>query len=91
MGQGNIFRSMGQSFCPQGGAGEHARQGSECGSWGMHAGGHVCQGACIREGGGLHTGETATEVEGTHPTGMHSCTKNTLYLLFYSFVCYFVS
>ena len=31
-------------------------------------------GACVA--GGMHAIETATEVGGTHPTGMHSCSKN---------------
>ena len=46
-----------------------------CGAGGMcgmgHAwwgGGHVWQGGCV-------TGETATAVDGTHPTGMHSCSN----------------
>ena len=55
---------------------------------GMHGRGHAWQGACMAGGmcgrgcvwqGGVHgqgtcvTGEMATAVDGTHPTGMHSC------------------
>ena len=51
---------------------------------GVCDGGHVWpwrkdawQGACMGEhvwwGGGVHAGQTVTEVGGTHPTGMHSC------------------
>ena len=38
---------------------------------GMHGEGgmHVCRGAGV-------AGETATAVDGTHPTGMHSCVTN---------------
>ena len=44
---------------------------------GCEASGHACWGACVA--GGMHgrgvcmAGETATEPNGTHPTGMHSC------------------
>ena len=34
--------------------------------------GHVWQGACV-------AGETATAVNGTHPTGMYSCRKKVNY------------
>ena len=49
----------------------HAWQGGKCGggcAWqgGMHGGGNAWQGACV-------AGEMATAVDGTHPTGMHSC------------------
>ena len=60
--------------CTKGG-GMHGEEGV-CGKWaymhdrrGMCGGGHVWQGACM-------TGETATAVYGTHPTGMHSCLSN---------------
>ena len=39
--------------------------GGMCGREACMAGGHVWQGACI-------AGETATAVDGTHPTGMYS-------------------
>ena len=44
--------------------------------WGRHVG----QGACITGGhvwqeGACMAGETATAADGTHPTGMHSCTR----------------
>ena len=41
--------------------------------------GHAWQGVCMDGEGGVHgwracmTGEMATAVGGTHPTGMHSC------------------
>ena len=44
---------------------------------GMHGRGCAWQGACMA--GGMHgrgvcvAGEMATAVDGTHPTGMHSC------------------
>ena len=60
-----------------------------CGTRGVHgrgvcvAGEHVWQrvGACMAgqvcmvegEGGCVQGGKMATEVDGTHPTGMHSC------------------
>ena len=42
------------------------------------AGRHVWQGVCMAVGvcggeGACVAGETATAVDGTHPTGMHSC------------------
>ena len=54
-----------------------AKEGSMCGresyvaevacmAGGMHGRGHMWQ-------EGVHAGEMATEVGGTHPTGMHSC------------------
>ena len=36
--------------------------------WACMAGGHVWQEACM-------AGETATAMDGTHPTGMHSCSN----------------
>ena len=50
---------------------------------GMRGGGHVCQGgcvmgACVVGGGVCVAGETATAVEDTHPTGMHSCNLDNL-------------
>ena len=60
----------------------HAWQGA-CVAGGVHdGGGHVWEGTCIAWGhaqwghachGGMHAGGTATQVDGTHPTGMHSC------------------
>ena len=41
LGQGNIFRSVCQEFCPGGGA---------CVAGGMHGRGHVWQGACMAGG-----------------------------------------
>ena len=61
-------------------AGGHAWQGV-CGG-GMHRGK-----ACIPErhawrgGGACVAGETATAADGTHPTGMHSCSLQNFYHL----------
>ena len=38
----------------------------------------IAKGPCMAggvqgKGGGVRAGETATEADGTHPTGMHSC------------------
>ena len=59
-----FFISVCQSFC----------------SGGMHGGGHVSRGACVAGGlgmcggrGACVAGETATAADGTHPTGMLSC------------------
>ena len=35
----------------------------------------VCIGGGTCVAGGMHAGETATEAGGTHPSGMHSCSK----------------
>ena len=49
LGQGNIFKSMCQEFCPQDGA---------CMAGGVHGRGHAWQGACMAGGvcvaGGVH-------------------------------------
>ena len=61
LGQGNIFRSVCQEFCPQAGggcmAGGHAWQGGVSG-----------RGACVAD-----TTRYGQWADGTHPTGMHSC------------------
>ena len=44
-------------------------------------GGHAWQGLCV-------AGETATAVDGMHPTGMHSC---CIYFLNFDFRCWFVA
>ena len=55
-----------------GGGGMHGR-------WACVGGGHAWQkgvpgrGACMAERGLCVAGETATAANGTHPTGMHSC------------------
>ena len=57
-----------QEACVAGGVhdgGGHVWQG------GMHSMGTCTVGACMSEG--MHAGGTATQVDGTHPTGMHSC------------------
>ena len=68
MGQGNIFTSMCQEFCPQRGAcsGGSAPRGSAPGGAGWVPG-----------PGGVPGGDPpmATAVGGMHPTGMHSCLK----------------
>ena len=67
LGQGNIFRSVCQEFCPQGKLGM-------CGGGSMHAGGHAWQGgmhgegACVAGGhawwGGMHGRGTCMAGEG---------------------------
>ena len=44
----------------------------------MHGGGHAWQRGCVVEGGCM-AGETATAADGTHPTGMLSCSLCSLY------------
>ena len=62
------------------------------------AGGVCGRGACVAEGGGMHgragvhggswrgavctAGKMATEVDGTHPTGMLSCLSGIFDILF---------
>ena len=56
--------------------GGHAWQGPFMARGGMHDRGHAWQGVCIVVGGwACMSGETATEVGGKHPTGMHSCRR----------------
>ena len=80
LGQGYIFRSVCQEFCPQGGC--LVRGGSCCQGGclvrgvpapggllqGVPAVGGACSGGCLVE-----TPQTATAAGGTHSTGMHSC------------------
>ena len=63
MREGNVFTPV----CDSVHGGWHAwqRRGA-CVAGGMHGKGHMWQ-------EGVHAGEMATEVGGTHPTGMHSC------------------
>ena len=71
LGQGNIFRIICQSFCPQGGGGCTQTVGMH--GWGGVVG--VCMSG-IMHGRRWHVwcaGEMTTEVGSTHPTGMHSC------------------
>ena len=76
LGQGNIFRSVCQEFCPQGGGmygrGECMARGGMCVWWGgMHGRGGICGRGCAWQGGAcVAYGQWAG---GTHPTGMHSC------------------
>ena len=74
LGQGNIFRSVCQEFCPRGGACVAGGINGRGHAWqvgGMHgghawqgAGGHAWRGACVAGVRAWHT----------HPTGMHSFT-----------------
>ena len=71
----------GKGVCGQGGMCGGGVQGGMCGRG--HAWGHAWQGvrgggACVArrhawQGEACVAGETATAVDGTHPTGMHSC------------------
>ena len=46
--------------------------GGACVWWGYVCGSGTCMvRVCVV--GGMHAGETATEMGGTHPKGMHSC------------------
>ena len=65
LGQGNIFRSVCQEFCPSEGGGIAWSGGVSAlgGGEGVSA-----------PGGGVSPG-TATAAGGTHPTGMNSCTR----------------
>ena len=46
--------------------------------WGMCGGGHAWQGGmCAWWGGACMARETATAMDGTHPTEMHSCLSKT--------------
>ena len=68
--------------------------GGVCMAGGMHGGGHVWQGrhawqsvghawqGGVCGGGACVAGEMTTAADGTHPTGMHSCT-----LVFFLFFC----
>ena len=84
--KGNVFTSMCQKFCPGGecmcvAGGMHGREGVHgrgmCGvGGGMHGRReHVCWegGVCVAgDGRACVAGETATTVDVTHPTGIHS-------------------
>ena len=78
LGQGNIFTSVCQEFCSQGGA---------CSLGGAWSRGCLVGGGLVLGGSGLggawsggvpggDTPQTATAAGGTHPTGMHSCYEN---------------
>ena len=89
MGQGNIFTSVCQEFCSQGGgawSGGCLLPGG-ClllGVWfqGVPSPGGVCSGGGVPGPVGMPGGDPpmATAAGGTHPTGMHSC----------SHLCFFV-
>ena len=71
LGQGNIFRSVCQKFCPQGAG--HAWQGVHA-QGGMH--GRGVWGVCVCRGRGACVADTTRYGQwagGTHPTGMYSC------------------
>ena len=59
LGQGNIFRSVCQEFCPQ--SGGYMTGGAMCGKGGMHVRGHVWQGGPVWWG--------ACEARGVHSRG----------------------
>ena len=50
--------------------------GSGCAWWGVC----MAEGACVAGGGACVAGEMATAVDGTHPTGMHSCSYLLMFL-----------
>ena len=91
LGQGNIFTSVCQEFCSQGGClllGGCLLPGGAC-SWRVPApggvwsqgvpapGGGLFQGGVPAPGGGLvKTPRMASVAGGTHPAGMHSCYFN---------------
>ena len=74
LGQGNIFTSVCQEFCSQGGAIPACIAGGipACLAAGLQGGGllrgGVCSGGCL-----VRPPRMATAAGGTHPTGMHSC------------------
>ena len=86
LGQGNIFRTKCQEFCPQGGCAwwGHEWQGAWQGGCAWQGGVHG-RGACL--GGGMHGRgvcmahmlpppqilRDTVNAGGTHHTGMHSC------------------
>ena len=79
-GKGKCAWQRGGCMCGEGEGhvwqGMHGRGGMVGRGWGMHGrgmhgGGHVWQGATWP--GCMHGRETATAVDGTHPTGIHSC------------------
>ena len=86
LGQGNIFRSVCQEFCSQGGGGSpgpHPRgklrglaggvSRSTPGGGGSPGPGPGCIPICTEADSPQ---QTATAAGGTHPTGMHSCQLN---------------
>ena len=52
----------------------HGWQGACMAEGEMHGRG-ACVCVCGGGGGVMRAGETATEAGGTHPTGMHSCSR----------------
>ena len=83
VGQGNIFTSVCQEFCSQGGLvpGGHLVLGEGgclvlegCLVWGVAwSGGCLVLGGCLVWGSVENPPRTATAAGGMHPTGMHSC------------------
>ena len=53
-----------------------AWQDGMCGRGACIAGRHAWQEVCMEGRGACVAGETATAVDGTHPTGMHSCNQD---------------
>ena len=81
LGQGNIFRSVCQEFCPLGGGGVSglllgvSAPGGSLLPGGLLRGGGVCSRGCLFSVGCAwwRPPGMATAAAGTHPTGMHSC------------------
>ena len=71
LGQGNIFTSVCQEFCPQGGVSASVHAGIPPPGPGRHPRDQ----APPRPGTprAEHAGRYSQRVGGTHPTGMHSC------------------
>ena len=75
--QGNIFTSVYQEFCPQGGwvsASVHAAIHTS--PLGRHPLSRHPPGQTHTHRADPTPGQTATAADGTHPTGMHSCCKS---------------
>ena len=74
LGQGNIFRSVCQEFCPQGGCLPHCMLG-------YTPPGPEADTPPPREGdtpGAVHAGIYRQQAGGTHPFGMHTCFLNQM-------------
>ena len=75
LGKGNIFRSVCQEFCPQGGvsAPGGAWSGGMPAPKGVSARGESARGGACSGGVWWRPPRMAIAVGGMHPTGMHSC------------------
>ena len=79
------------------GEGGHAWQGLVCGRRHVWQEGHAWQGGCVVWGmcgrgvcvagghgrGVCMAGQTATAVDSTHPTGVHSCVRPCSHVMFF--------